>query len=158
MKHHIQNIIKKYNLIPHPEGGYYREIFRSPTQINSPKVNKERTAATHIYFFLMQNQISKFHKVVHDEIWNFYQGDALKIITFEGETAKETIIGHRQKHGYTVIIPGGCYQAAESTGEYSLVGCTVAPGFEFEDMSFLSQDESSKSKLLKKYPEYKKFI
>lgn len=158
MQHHIQNIIKKYNLIPHPEGGYYREIFRSKTQITSPAVNKKRTTATHIYFFLLEKQISKFHKVVHDEIWSFYQGDALKVIIFEGETAKETIIGHRQKDGYTVIIPGGCYQAAESIGEYSLVGCTVAPGFEFEDMSFLYQDESNKSKLLKSHPEYKKFI
>jgi len=158
MQHHIQNIIKKYNLIPHPEGGYYREIFRSPTTITSPAVNKERTSATHIYFFLMEKQISKFHKVVHDEIWNFYQGDALKIITFDGETAKETIIGYRQKDGYAEIIPGGCYQAAESTGEYSLVGCTVAPGFEFEDMSFLSQDDSIKRKLLESYPEYEKFI
>lgn len=158
MQHHIQNIIKRYSLIPHPEGGYYREVFRSDLRITSPAVPKERAAATHIYFFLMQDQISRFHKVLHDEIWNFYEGDPLKLITFKGRTAEQTILGTKQKAGYTRTVPAGCYQAAETTGDYSLVGCTVAPGFEFEDLSYLSEDRAAREKLLADYPEYKKFI
>jgi predicted cupin superfamily sugar epimerase len=158
MQHHIQNVIRKYNLIPHPEGGYYREVYRSGLRITSPTINKERTAATHIYYFLMQDQISRFHKIVHDEIWNFYEGDALKLITFDGQEIKQTLLGIKQKAGYTLVVPAECYMAAETSGEYSLVGCTVAPGFEFEDMSYLSDDKTNKEKLLTNFSEYKKFI
>ncbi len=158
MQHHIQNVIRKYNLIPHPEGGYYREVFRSDFHITSPVINKTRTAATHIYYFLMEKQISRFHKIVHDEIWNFYEGDALKLITFDGQEIKQILLGIKQKAGYTLVVPAACYMAAETTGEYSLVSCTVAPGFEFEDMSYLLDDTANKEKLLANFPEYKKFI
>ena len=158
MQHHIQNVIRKYNLIPHPEGGYYREVYRSGLRITSPTINKTRTAATHIYYFLMEKQISRFHKVAHDEIWNFYEGDTLKLITFNGQEIKQTLLGIKQKAGYTLVVAAGCYMAAETSGAYSLVGCTVAPGFEFEDMSYLSDDTTDKEKLLTNFPEYKKFI
>ena len=153
----MQDLIDKFKLMPHPEGGYYAVVYESKQSVKSPVVNKVRKALTHIYFLLLKRQVSIFHKVVHDEIWNFYQGDPLKLIKYNGSTVEEVIIGSGCSNCVS-IVEGGVYQAAESTGAYSLVGCTVAPGFEFEDFSFLSDEVESKEKFLKKFPGYRKFI
>lgn len=146
-----ETLIKKYNLIPHPEGGHYREVYRSEQTLFSPAAGKERSALTHIYFLLAAGQISRFHKVVHDEVWNFYAGDPLKLIRYDGRDLSETIIG-AAGGDFAAVVKGGVFQAAETTGACSLVGCTVAPGFEFEDFSFLGDDPELKAKLLKKFP------
>jgi predicted cupin superfamily sugar epimerase len=153
----MQALIDKYKLVPHPEGGYYAVVYESKQSLKSPVVNKIRKAVTHIYFLLLKGQVSKFHKVAHDEIWNFYQGDPLKILKYNGWKVEEDIIGSGCSD-YASIVEGGNYQAAESTGVYSLVGCSVAPGFEFEDFSFLRDDVETKEKLLKKIPGYLRFI
>jgi predicted cupin superfamily sugar epimerase len=98
-----------------------------------------------------------FHKVAHDEIWNFYQGDPIKIVKYNGSTVEEDIIGS-DCSDYASIVEGGVYQAAESTGVYSLVGCTVAPGFEFEYFSFLRDELEMKEKFLKEYSDYRNFV
>jgi len=153
----MQNLIDKYNLVPHPEGGYYAVVYESKQAVRSPVVNKERKAITHIYFLLLKGQVSLFHKVAHDEIWNFYEGDPVKLIKYNGSTVEEYIIGSGCSD-YVSIVEGGDYQAAESTGDYSLVGCSVAPGFEFEDFSLLRDDLESKDKFLEKFPGHRKFI
>ncbi len=153
----MKDLIDKYKLVPHPEGGYYAVVYESEQSVKSPVVNKVRKAVTHIYFLLLKGQVSIFHKVVHDEIWNFYEGDPLKLIKYNGSKVVEDIIGSGCSD-YVSIVEGGVYQAAESTGVYSLVGCSVAPGFEFEDFSFLRDDFETKEKLLKKFPGYQKFI
>ena len=153
----MQNLIDKYKLVPHPEGGYYAVVYESKQAVTSPVVNKNRKAITHIYFLLLKGQVSKFHKVAHDEIWNFYEGDPIKLIKFNGSTVEKDIIGPGCSD-YVSIVEGGVYQAAESTGVYSLVGCSVAPGFEFEDFSFLRDEFETKEKLLKEFPDYLKFI
>ena len=153
----MQNLIDKYNLVPHPEGGYYAVIYESKQTLTSPMVNKERKTITHIYFLLLKGQVSLFHKVAHDEIWNFYEGDPIKLIKYDGLTIEEDIIGSGCSN-YVSIVESGIYQAAESTGVYSLVGCSVAPGFEFEDFSLLHDDLETKEKLLNKFPGYLKFI
>ena len=122
----MQNLIDKYKLVPHPEGGYYAVVYESKQSVKSPVVNKDRKAVTHIYFLLLKGQVSIFHKVAHDEIWNFYEGDPLKLIKYNGSKVEEDIIGSGCSD-YASIVEGGVYQAAESTGVYSLVGCTVAP-------------------------------
>jgi predicted cupin superfamily sugar epimerase len=73
----MQDLIDKYTLVPHPEGGYYAVVYESEQSVKSPIVNKVRKAVTHIYFLLLKGQVSLFHKVAHDEIWNFYEGDPL---------------------------------------------------------------------------------
>ena len=78
----MQNLIDKYKLVPHPEGGYYAVLYESEQTVMSPVVNKDRKAVTHIYFLLLKGQVSIFHKVAHDEIWNFYEGDPLKLIKY----------------------------------------------------------------------------
>lgn len=132
-------------------------MYESKQTVTSPVVNKERKAITHIYFLLLKGQVSLFHKVAHDEIWNFYEGDPIKLIKYNGSSIEEDIIGSGCSD-YVSIVEGGSYQAAESTDRYSLVGCSVAPGFEFEDFSLLRDDLETKEMLLNEFPGYLKFI
>ncbi|WDP92076.1 MAG: cupin domain-containing protein [Desulfobacter sp.] len=149
-------LIEKYGLSPHPEGGYYREIYRSDLEIDSPAAEARRSAATHIYFMLTAGQFSRFHRVVHDELWHFYQGDPLTLIRFDGSTVTRETIGPGR--AYMSVVPGGAWQAAESTGTYSLVGCTVAPGFDFKDFSFLSEAPGDLERLKTEAPYMERFI
>jgi predicted cupin superfamily sugar epimerase len=153
----MQDLIDKYKLVPHPEGGYYAVVYESKQSITSPVVNQDRKAVTHIYFLLLKGLVSIFHKVAHDEIWNFYEGDPLKLIKYNGTQVEEDFIGSGCSD-YASIVEGGVYQAAETTGDYSLVGCTVAPGFEFEDFSFLRDEVETKEKFLKEFSGYRKFV
>ena len=153
----MQNLIDKYKLVPHPEGGYYAVVYESGQSVTSPAVNQDRKAVTHIYFLLLKGQVSVFHRLTHDEIWNFYEGDPIKLIKYSGTQVEEDIIGSGCSD-YVSIVEGGVYQAAESTGVYSLVGCTVAPCFEFKDFLFLRDEFEMKEKLLKEFPGYRKFI
>ena len=153
----MQKLIDKYHLVPHPEGGYFSEFYRSEQSVKSAAVNQDRRSVTHIYFLLAEGQVSLFHKVVHDEIWHFYEGDPLKLLKYDGLGIEEDIIG-AACNGYVSIVKGGVYQAAESTGAYSLVGCTVAPGFEFEDFSFLRDERELKERFLEEFPAYRKFV
>ena len=153
----MEDLIKKYGLSPHPEGGYYREIYRSDFSIQSERAADTRAAVTHIYFLLGKGQVSRFHRVVHDEIWNHYQGAPLTLHRFDGAAVTTDTIGPGQDH-FTAVVPGRVWQAAESTGEYSLVGCTVAPGFDFTDFSFLSDSPSDLTTLKGLKTEYHRFI
>lgn len=136
----VIELIEKYGLEPHPEGGYFKEEYRSNQLLQSPISANKRNAVTHIYFLLTKGQFSRFHKVVHDEIWNYYEGDPIRLVEYDGSEIVETVIGPGEKDYYKVI-KGGVFQAAESTGIYTLVGCTVAPGFDFKDFSFLNVQE-----------------
>ena len=153
----MQNLIDKYKLVPHPEGGYYAVVYESKQSLKSPVVNQDRKAVTHIYFLLLEGQVSLFHKVAHDEIWNFYEGDPIRLITYDGVYIKEKLIGCQCGH-YAAIIKGAVYQAAVSTGNYSFAGCTVAPGFEFEDFSLLKEHDEIRKSLVKNYPQYQQYI
>jgi len=151
----VQKIIEKYHLKSHPEGGYYCEVYRSEQKVSSEKTIEPRNAVTHIYFLLTKGQFSRFHRVLHDEIWNFYEGSPLKLIEFDGQTVEEKIIGS-ENGSYVEVVKGGVFQAAESTGGYTLVGCSVAPGFDFKDFSFLTDEPSMLDTLNLKYSEYNK--
>ncbi len=135
-----KELIEKFNMEAHPEGGYYREIYRSEQEVISPVHEKKRNSVTHIYFLLPSGELSRFHRVEHDEIWNHYDGDPLRLILWDGENITEQLIG-KGCENYTAVVPAGIWQAAESTGEFSLVGCSVAPGFDFEDFRFMHEDE-----------------
>ena len=149
-----QKLIEKYNLQTHPEGGLFRETYRSTMKVTSPVNCEVRNTATDIYFLLSQGEISRFHRVLHDEIWHFYEGAPLKIITFDGQSISEQCIGPDAENGYKTIVDGGVWQAAISTGEYSLVGCTVAPGFDFADFSFLKDNTKIAEKFETNFPDY----
>jgi len=148
----VQQLIERYGLNPHPEGGWYREVYRSPQMLLSPAAQKERSALTHIYFLLVEGQVSRFHRVLHDEVWNFYSGAPLKLLQYDGKKMKETILGEAAGK-FAAVVAGGTFQAAETIGVYSLAGCSVAPGFNFEDFSFLADDPYLKQALLEDYPQ-----
>ena len=129
------DLVSKLALQPHPEGGWYREIYRSPTRVETARGS--RSALTTIYYLLEQNQLSRWHVVQADEIWHFYAGAPLELVAYTPDT--RTIDRHRLDNPTSVsVIPTGVWQAARSLGEYSLVGCTVGPGFEFADFQFVS--------------------
>ena len=153
----IDQIINKYSLKPHPEGGYFTEIYRSDYKLKSPINSQSRNAITHIYFLLVNGQFSRFHKVLHDEVWNFYEGDSLRLIEFDGTNINTEIIG-KETASYVHIVKGGIFQAAQTTGEYSLVGCSVAPGFDFADFSFLEAQSPEFETLQNNYPTYLKLV
>lgn len=115
-------LIKDLQLTKHPEGGYYKEAYRSEMEIFSPKINAKRVAITDIYFLLPKGEVSKFHSVSHDEIWHFYEGDKLKLHSTDpnGNNYKSSIIGDNN-HGtinYKTVIKGEHWQAAETIGDY----------------------------------------
>ncbi len=148
-------LINGLELLPHPEGGYYKEIYRSETTVHSPHAGGMRHALTDIYFLLLSCQVSRLHRVLHDEIWHLYEGAPLILVEIEAnglEMREVRLEGCGPTPKYKHCVKGGNWQAAYSTGEYTLVGCTVAPGFVFEDFRFLSQEAELQSIVLEKFP------
>jgi predicted cupin superfamily sugar epimerase len=138
-----RDIIRGLSLQPHPEGGWYREIYRSGLQVQGPK--GRRSAVTTIYYLLEQGQISRWHVVEADEIWHFYGGAPLELATYDPGTRKLTrhVLDAPAGASQPVAVVGsGVWQAARTLartlGEYSLTGCSVGPGFEFADFRFVS--------------------
>jgi uncharacterized protein len=129
------DLVSKLALQPHPEGGWYREIYRSPTRVETAR--GARSALTTIYYLLERNQLSRWHVVQADEIWHFYGGAPLELVAY---TPSTRVVDRHLLESPTLVsvIPTGVWQAARSLGEYSLVGCTVGPGFEFADFQFVS--------------------
>jgi predicted cupin superfamily sugar epimerase len=129
------DLVRTLALQPHPEGGWYREIYRSPSRVETARGS--RSALTTIYYLLEQKQLSRWHVVQADEIWHFYAGAPLELVAYAPDTRAVEL--HRLDSPTSVsVIPTGVWQAARSLGEYSLVGCTVGPGFEFADFQFVS--------------------
>ena len=171
-------LITRLTLQPHPEGGWYREIYRSPTRVETPQGG--RSALTAIYYLLERGQLSRWHVVRADELWHFYGGAPLELFEYDptlrrlarhvlgpvatvgaddgvdaaagsGRSAAEGALGAAVGAGTAAaavgparetisvaVIPTGIWQAARSLGAYSLVGCTVGPGFDFADFQFVS--------------------
>ena len=134
-----EHLIRALDLQPHPEGGYYREIFRSPHRVSPRDGRLDRSALTTIHFLLTRGQHSRWHRVASDEVWHFLAGDPLQLCWIEGEEqARVVTLGESELDGpFVEVVPAGCWQAARTMGAFSLVGCTVGPGFEFEDFRFV---------------------
>ncbi|MFH0784116.1 MAG: cupin domain-containing protein [Pseudomonadota bacterium] len=155
MNNRALTLIDALELSPHPEGGYYKEVYRSATSVHSPHAGAMRSGLTDIYFLLVSGQVSRFHRVLHDEIWHLYEGDPLILVELcgEGLEMREICLSSRgDMPKYKHCIQAGNWQAAYSSGEYSLVGCSVAPGFDFSDFEFLSQDAVRQAAVLLKFP------
>jgi predicted cupin superfamily sugar epimerase len=132
-------VIEKLNLKPHPEGGWYREIYRSSDGVRTAR--GARSAITAIYYLLERNQISRWHVLEADEIWHFYEGSPLELLAYDPETRAlvRCMLGNtRDDHERVAVIRKGVWQAARSPGDFSLVGCNVGPGFDFEDFRFVA--------------------
>ncbi len=149
--------MKPIELQEHPEGGRFCEVFRSAQLIKTDE-GTERSAVTHIYFSLNANEKSRFHKVTSDEVWNLYQGAGLRLYTWDGtETPPKCATLSLENNCFCYVIPAGMWQAAEPISDTILVGCTVAPGFEFEDFMLLEHDSSAGRLLASVAPECVKF-
>lgn len=132
-------LIARLGLKPHPEGGWYREVHRALERIETPR--GPRATITAIYYLLEQGQISRWHVVTSDEIWHFHAGAPLELLTYHAQsrTAQRSVLGPPQADQEPIgVVPAGHWQAARSLGPYSLVGCDVGPGFEFEDFRFVA--------------------
>lgn len=155
-------LVQKYTMLPHPEGGFYKETYRCtqtiPQQILSRKFSGERNISTAIYFLLEQGNFSAFHKIKSDECWHFYAGSAMNVYVIHINGHLETIkLGNdiTQAQTFQHVVPSGCWFASEpATGSaFSFVGCTVAPGFDFDDFELAKAAE-----LIKVYPQHKNII
>ena len=133
-----RDLVEKLALQSHPEGGWYREIYRARGRVQAERGS--RSALTTIYYLLEQQQLSRWHVVESDEVWHFYAGEPLELLEYDPATGQlvQHVLGDvRQGNETVAVIPPGAWQAARSRGDYSLVGCTVGPGFEFEDFRFV---------------------
>lgn len=122
-------IVTELGLAPHPEGGWYRETWRA----EAPE--GERAAGTAIYYLLARGQVSRWHRVDAAEIWHWYGGAALALSQSpDGRSVETRTLGPRIGAGERpqILVPAHCWQSATSTGDWTLVGCTVCPGFVFE--------------------------
>jgi hypothetical protein len=137
-------LIEQLHLEPHPEGGYFREVYRSARTVQPHDDRPARAAVTTIYFLLAAGQRSRWHRVRSDEIWHFYEGDPLELTVSPPDRGREgrVTLGPFSAASQPVhVVEAGWWQAARPLGAYTLVGCTVAPGFDFEDFSFLDEKE-----------------
>lgn len=158
----VQQLISHYHLQPHPEGGYYKEIYRSvgiiPKAAMAKGFNGARNWSTAIYFLLEKGNFSGFHRIKSDECWHFYAGETLLIYVIQLNGSLQIIkLGSDILNGeiFQFVVPANCWFASipAENSMYSFVGCTVAPGFDFEDF------ELAETKTLTKlYPQHKDII
>lgn len=147
-----QKLIRELELQPHPEGGFFREVYRSSSAVRPADARGERPALTTIYFLLAAGQHSRWHRVTSCEAWHFYEGDALELLWLDRDGAtvhRERLEPVSADAAPVQVVPAGCWQAARSTGEFTLVGCTVGPGFDFADFAMLADvaDEAEAERL-----------
>lgn len=149
--------MKPINLTEHPEGGRFREVFRSGTTISTSQ-GHIRSAITHIYFSLSPGEKSNFHKVLSDEVWNLYQGTGLRLYTWDGSsTPPQCVTLSAADNVFCHVIPAGVWQAAEPISDTVLVGCSVAPGFEFSDFTLIDPASDDGKRLASIAPEFSRF-
>ena len=138
----------------HPEGGYFRETHRSEIVLDIPGYEGSRNISSAIYYLLVGNQRSLFHKMKSDEIWHWYDGSSLSLHVIKNKKLSRIRLGTRGRAAPQAMIEKGSWMAASiSSGDYCLVGCTVAPGFDFRDWELGTRDE-----LLARFPRYKSVI
>lgn len=158
----IDEIVTHYQMLPHPEGGFYKETYRSAERIQKDglpnRFEGDRYFGTAIYFLLGQGNFSAFHRIKSDEIWHFYAGQALEIFVLQDNGELKIIqLGNQIQAGQTfqATVPAGAWFASRpaSNTSYSLVGCTVAPGFDFADFELAKAEE-----LVELFPQHASLI
>lgn len=162
MRRTAEDYIEKLDLIEHPEGGWYRESYRSEGEIEREnlggKFSGSRNYSTSIYLMLQADDVSALHKIKSDEIWHFYDGNGMTIHEFKanGEYIKHKLgLNVNAKETPQLVIPAGSWFSSEVTddGDFCLSGCTVAPGFDFEDLELAKAND-----LIHQYPDQKGLV
>ena len=156
-----QHWIDDLQLQPHPEGGHFRETYRAPLILPRSALSGyggDRAASTAIYFLLAGDQFSAFHRIRSDELWHFYAGSALivHVIAPDGDY-RPLRLGCDTEHGETfqAVVSAGCWFGSSlcHPDSFALVGCTVAPGFDFADFEMAKREE-----LIAQYPQHRAII
>jgi uncharacterized protein len=153
--------INHLELLPHPEGGYYKETYRSSETVASTalpdRFEGDRNLSTAIYFLLRSEDRSVFHRIKSDEMWHFYQGSPLLIYVLQENELQLHKLGADLEKGESLqmVIPANCWFGArvEKQNSFALCGCTVAPGFDFRDFEM-----AERKTLLKEFPGFEKEI
>lgn len=154
--------IKKLGLQKHPEGGWFKEIYRSDETIKNEHLPERYSGSRHhstsIYFLLTSDTFSAFHRIKSDELWHFYDGTAVTVYTIdENGNYSEIILGNDQEKGevFQCVVPRGVWFGAKvnKPDSFCLVGCTVAPGFHFDDFELGKRGE-----LIKIFPNHTELI
>ncbi len=129
----VADLIESLGLQPHPEGGWYREIYRSAGSVQLKRGPRARCTA--IYYLLEAGAFSAWHRVASDEVWSWYDGEPVALHQLDAGGHRVTTLGRDLRAGQQpqVVVPAGVWQAAEPLGAYALCGCVVAPGFAFAD-------------------------
>jgi predicted cupin superfamily sugar epimerase len=150
------DLVAQLALQPHPEGGHYRELFRSAAAVQPADGRPARSALTTIDFLLARGDRSAWHRVQSDEVWHLLEGGALRLwLLTPGLDAVSCLdlapvaTGGGPRH----VVPAGWWQAAEPLGEFAYCGATVGPGFDFADFSFLRDDASGRDALARSRPD-----
>jgi predicted cupin superfamily sugar epimerase len=139
MREDVQRLVKRFELQPHPEGGWFRETMRTEH-------------CTTIYYLLPAGHFSAWHRVIGaDEVWHHYAGDLLALHVLDASGARRMVLGEDHHHG---VVPAGSWQAATPLGDrFSLVGCTVAPAFEFSRFEL-----GTRAALTAAFPQHERLI
>ena len=152
--------IEKFSLESHPEGGYYRQTYRADLVLEElpPRFSSSRPASTAIYFLLDGRNFSAFHRLQSDELWHFHLGAPLTVHVIDPDGRYSKIqLGSDPEAGEVLqaVVKAGCWFASHISDEksFALVGCTVAPGFDFDDFELAERD-----KLVEAYPQYRDVI
>jgi len=162
MQDPVKTIVDRFNLIPHPEGGFFREVYRSAVAIDHPGIDtgttRRRSGSTHIYFLLSGNDFSAFHRVRwSDEIWHLYAGGPLELHTFDAvhRYEKHILTNDLARGEPAHVVPADHWQAARlaAGGSWAFCGCTVAPGFDFADFEMPPASE-----LIATHPAHERII
>lgn len=154
-------LIEHLELVRHPEGGWYRETYRASETLAShalpARFGGVRSLSTAIYFLLSEGDISALHRIKSDEVWHFYAGSALNVHCIFPDGAHQVFkLGTNMAAGeqFQAVVPGGCWFGAElAEGGFALVGCTVAPGFDFADFEL-----GQAKQLCSHYPQHEALI
>jgi uncharacterized protein len=139
MEPRARELIESLALEPHPEGGFYRQVFKSPRIVNG-----DRSAISAIYFLLPRDQHSRWHRVTSDEIWVNVEGNGVALHTFDGTATQTRRLGAALPFA---VVNAGEWQAAEPVDAFALVACFVAPGFEFDDFTMMAEDREAIARL-----------
>ena len=153
-----EQIIDRFGMTRHPEGGAFVETYRSDLAVTAEGFPGPRAASTGIYFLLGRGEFSAFHRIRSDEMWHFYLGGALLIVEIDEDGAvRETILGRDVEAGQSLthVVKAGRWFAScpAPASEFSLVGCTVAPGFDFADFELAGRGE-----LARRFPRHEAII
>ena len=134
-------LIRRLALTPHPEGGFFTRVYRSETVVEPADGRGSRRAFTAIYFLLVEGTPSRWHRVTSDEAWHHYEGSPLELVSaspFGGTISRHTLGPLSDSSAPLHVVPAGWWQAAQSRGPYSFVGCSLGPGFQYDDFVLLS--------------------